>query len=442
MPTLEDFWPTRAAVSSTSWRDSDYFISAKEYVEEAVNFVKSDRFMRGVVIGTGVVLAAGSVAASYLWTSVPDGMYPEDRWAVRRIYARNQWAGLLAKIGVKLGLGKPWDLHRRFRDPPIVKPKRTNTNIFVEHLQFDGVSVVLYRKNLYNLRASSNDLADSRPAIVHIYGGGWCFSTSETYEAHHRLLTEKLNAAILTIDYRKSPEHPFPAGFNDCYNAIRYFYEHAEEFGVDPARISILADSAGGNIAAGVTLKIRDEALGLTLKSQLLIYPCTQFMNFRTNSYLSTVPLLQAEQMAMFAALYAGEKPPKIAAGMLQNYHFSKDFQENPGWQALKRYAHHVTIFEAIATDYLAFQRKALNPYMCPLMAANLKGLPPTLVMICQFDVLKDDALAFMDRLQFDGVPVGLKVYPGPHGTFRSFEELKVGREMMHDVIEYFRGHM
>ena len=213
------------------------------------------------------------------------------------------------------------------------------------------------------------------------------FDIAETYEPHHRLLTEKLDAVILTIDYRKAPEHPFPVPFLDCYHAVRYLHEHAADYNVDPTRISILGDSAGANLAAAVALKLRDDGLSHALKNQLLIYPCTQFLNFRTNSYLGEFPLLTPQAMTTFVAFYAGERPHILSRGLQLNYHVSQTFLDSVGWNFLKKYVSHhdhPTVYSSIAEDYQSFQQKALNPYLCPLMAESMRDLPPALIMICQ----------------------------------------------------------
>ncbi|GAU89737.1 hypothetical protein RvY_02249 [Ramazzottius varieornatus] len=408
-------------------------------------FVKSDQFLKALATGTGVALLGGAIVVGwYLYTPLPPGLYPEDRWPLRRIHARNQFKSFLVKWGVRLGFGKPMALHRRFRDTPVtwLKP---NLNIYAEHLGFDGVPVVLYRNDLWSSVRNSDGTRELRPAVVHVYGGGWAFCTSKTYAPHHTYLVQQLDCAVLTIDYRKAPENPFPAGHDDCYNAIRYFYENAELYGVDPTRISVLGDSAGANLAAGVTLRLRDSAMSMALKNQVLISPSTQFVNFNTDSFNGAYPFLKKEAMIMFGLFFTGDSQ-KLASGLAQNFHVSEEILDTEAWKILKPFTsqleHQPVVYYSLESEYAGFQRKIMNPYLCPLMAESMHDLPQAFVVACEFDVLRADTLAYGERLKADGVTVKVETFPGVHGTFRYFEELRVGKELMAHVIDFLRKNI
>lgn len=153
----------------------------------------------------------------------------------------------------------------------------------------------------------------------------------EDRDAHVRHLVKELNVIVIAVDYRKAPEHPFPAALNDCVSATKYVYENCETLGIDRSRISVCGDSAGGNLAAAVALKLRDEGLRF-LKNQVLIYPSVQFVNFRLNSFMTDHPLLSRADGVWCALMYAGENLNLLEA-VMENEHVNEEFFNNPGFQ-------------------------------------------------------------------------------------------------------------
>jgi acetyl esterase len=174
------------------------------------------------------------------------------------------------------------------------------------------------------------------------------------------------------VDYRLAPENKFPAGLEDCLLATRWVAEHASDFNGDPSRIVVAGDSAGGNLAAVVALRIRDEG-GPKLAGQLLIYPVTDYHSPGTPSY--------AENAEGYGLSRAGM-----------------------AW-----FWHH----------YLADPKDAMHPHASPLRAESLAGLPPALVYSAEYDVLRDEAELFAHRLQDAHVPVRMQRWEGMnHGFF------------------------
>ncbi|MEO6651034.1 MAG: alpha/beta hydrolase [Ilumatobacteraceae bacterium] len=120
------------------------------------------------------------------------------------------------------------------------------------------------------LYASSDEAG--LPVVVFFHGGGWVLSSVDGHDHVARRLARSTGALVISVDYRLAPEHPFPAAHDDCWAAVSWLAGHADEWGGDPTRIAVCGDSAGGNLAAGVALRARDEGLALAL--QALIYPC------------------------------------------------------------------------------------------------------------------------------------------------------------------------
>jgi acetyl esterase len=121
------------------------------------------------------------------------------------------------------------------------------------------------------------------PVVVYFHGGGWVLGNIETHDTICRRLAEISVSVIVSVDYRLAPEYPFPAAFDDCLEAVEYVSKNADCLGIDKTRIAVCGDSAGGNLAAAVALKIRDQDT-FKLDSQWLIYPVIE-PDFETSSY-------------------------------------------------------------------------------------------------------------------------------------------------------------
>lgn len=201
------------------------------------------------------------------------------------------------------------------------------------------------------------------PAVVYFHGGGWVLGSIETHDALCRRLCSQSAAAVISVDYRLAPEHPFPAPLNDCFTATSYIYQHARQLGLDSDRIVVAGDSAGGNLAAAVALKARDES-GPPLLAQVLIYPA---LNSDGDS----------ASYSMFADGFG-----LTQAGMQ--------------W-----------FWEQYLGDHGA------SAYASPSKATSLEGLPATLLVTAQYDVLRDEGETYAQRLDKAGVQIWQRRYDG-----------------------------
>ncbi|WP_375480031.1 alpha/beta hydrolase [uncultured Jatrophihabitans sp.] len=201
------------------------------------------------------------------------------------------------------------------------------------------------------------------PVVVNFHGGGWVSGDARQSEWWASALAAQAHVVVVSVEYRLAPEHPFPGPAEDCYDATVWVAEHAGEFGVDPQRLAVMGDSAGGNLAAVVSLMARDRG-GPAIAQQILIYPSVDL-----------------------AADLPSEKENGNAPILT-----SKDIATTPGL-----YFHNST-------------REMTDPYASPLRA-TLDDLPPALIQTAQFDPLRDHGAAYAKALRAAGVPVRLTNY-------------------------------
>lgn len=203
------------------------------------------------------------------------------------------------------------------------------------------------------------------PAFVYFHGGGWVVGNLDMVDVPCRLITNRAECVVVSVDYRLAPENKFPAPLEDAYAVVNWVSEHGATIGVDETRVAVGGDSAGGNLAAAVSLMAKDKG-GPNLSLQLLVYPNLNY-SFDTESYL------------------------EFAEGYLLT---TKDLE----W---------------FWNHYLRNEEDGKNPYTSPLLAEDLSGLPPALVITAEYDQLRDEGEAYGKRLQEAGVPTEITRYDG-----------------------------
>ncbi|MEU8425411.1 alpha/beta hydrolase [Micromonospora sp. NPDC048835] len=228
------------------------------------------------------------------------------------------------------------------------------------------------------------------PTLVYFFGGGWTLGSIDTADGICRRLANAVPCQVVTVGYRLAPEHPFPAAVHDCHAATSWIARHADELGVDPTRLAVGGDSAGGNLAAAVTLLSRTD--GPPLAAQLLVYP---------NTDSSGEP--------------AGDDDPAL---------FNR---RSVAWYR---------------THYLADPAHARDPLASPLLADDLSGLPPALVVTAELDPLRAEGQRYAERLRDAGVPTRLDHYPGMiHGFFAMPGAFTDGRRAQERAAAFLREH-
>jgi acetyl esterase len=207
------------------------------------------------------------------------------------------------------------------------------------------------------------------PAVLHIHGGGFTVGNVDSEHASSAQ-TARAGAVVVSVEYRLAPEHPYPAGVEDCYAALRWLYDSRSELDIDAERIAVFGNSAGGGLAAAVVLLARDRH-GPPL--------CFQFLGIpELDDRLDTVSM--------------------------------RTFVDTPLWSRPK----------AVESwrQYLGTDGGEVSPYAAPARATDLSGLPPAFISTMEFDPLRDEGIIYGLRLLQAGVPVELHSYPGTfHGS-------------------------
>jgi acetyl esterase/lipase len=219
------------------------------------------------------------------------------------------------------------------------------------------------------LRWYVKDGETAGPAVLYLHGGGMISGTVDVYDAPVARYVTHSGVSMLAVDYRLAPEHPYPVPVEDCYAGLGWLAGHASELRIDPARIAVMGDSAGGGLAAAVALMARDRG-GPRLAAQILIYPMLDDRN--------TTP------------------DPEIAPFAVWSY------DDNiTAWAAL--------LGEAIGGP-------DVPAYAAPARASDLSGLPACYIEVGQLDIFRDENLTYALRLGQAGVPVEFHLHPGvPH---------------------------
>ena len=206
------------------------------------------------------------------------------------------------------------------------------------------------------------------PCFYHIHGGGMIIGSIDGEEPQMGVFVEGVNCVVVSVDYRLAPEHPHPAPVEDCYAGLGWVVENAGSLRIDPSRIAVGGESAGGGLAAGTVLMARDRG-GPSVGFQYLIYPMLDDRN-------------QTPSSREFAGRWPGW-PREM--NLL-------------GWEAL--------LGEAAGGDNVSY-------YAAPARADDLAGLPPTYIDVGNLEVFRDEDIAYANRLMQAGVPTELHVYPG-----------------------------
>ena len=229
------------------------------------------------------------------------------------------------------------------------------------------------------------------PLIFMFHGGGWVIGDLDTADGQSREVCLGTDSVVVSVDYRLAPEDRFPAAPDDCFAVVSAYKQLAQKYHCDESRVAVAGDSAGGNLAAVVSLMVRDLG-GPELRFQLLVYPVTDGIgSYPSQKENAEGYLLTSASMNWF-------------------------------W------------------DHYCDVQDRSNPYVSPILASDLSGLPPTLIQTAEFDPLRDEGEAYGARLANAGVPTDVKRYDGfIHGFFSHVSVIPSRDGAMQDACKALR---
>jgi len=259
---------------------------------------------------------------------------------------------------------------------------------------FDLTDIVIRGyKNDITLRFYKPERKPPLPILLFLHGGGWVFGNLKNYESFCTQIVNLSSCAVVSVGYNLAPEHKFPEPVEDCYSALKWILENGDKYGLDPSRLIICGDSAGGNISAAITLIARDRGLS-SIGYQVLIYPAVDLSSFDYESFklFGTGNLLDTEDMPL----------------------------------GIER--------------YLNSEDERFNPYVSPILAKDFSNLPPAYVITAGYDVLRDQGHEYAIELAKAGVPVAIRCYKEfMHGFFTMDAVSEAVRPAIIETAEFLK---
>lgn len=391
-------------------------------------------------------------------TIVPKGI--AEPWKYRKLMAQSWYIKFMA-----LRAGRKHNSHserikkvrylRRQLTPPLPPDPKVNVKI----TSWDGVQVRLHEP--------TNRGSEMLPGFIFFHGGGMALGSSELYEPLTRILCSRLNAVVVSVDYRLAPENIFPAGYDDCLKVTKWFMKNGGRYGVDLQRVAMGGDSAGGYLTALMTQALIREQELPNIKVQVLIYPNVQFFDICTPSYQKCFKtfgpkngILPNIAVPDFMFLYmTGDSKPQDLKDALENLHVSAEFKQTALFKKqlcvtrlIPETYREPSYFDGPVNEnkgntqlWERIRHIMTDQRFAPLLEEDFSDLPPALVQTCEFDNLRDDGVIYAQRLESAGVKVNFINYEdGFHGilNFHGDNGFKTANKMIDDIIDFTNEYL
>ena len=242
------------------------------------------------------------------------------------------------------------------------------------------------------LTMSPKFLSGKSPCLIYIHGGGFVLAAAGYHYKNVMLYAREVGCKVIFVNYRLAPQNPHPVFFEDCYAAMCWAYDNAEELGIDTSRIGIGGDSAGSTLSVGVCMMARDRKHPVKFAFQMLPYP---FLDGRNNS------------------------------------ESCKRFTDTPMWNS--------TLSNRIAPMTRADRTRPDYVYFSPVEAESFEGLPTAYIETAEFDCLHDDGILYAKKLREAGIEVALNETKGTMHGFDIMQRAKTTKAALKERIEFMK---
>uniref|UniRef100_UPI0037E934B9 neutral cholesterol ester hydrolase 1-like n=1 Tax=Semicossyphus pulcher TaxID=241346 RepID=UPI0037E934B9 len=405
--------------------------------------------MRLLPVLVTVLLTVG--VAYYVYIPLPDGI--QQPWKMMMLDAGFRTTMHLARLTAWLGFEDMTKGMVGSESDAGVVP-----GVKVSDITFAGVPVRVYEP-------PAGGEGHLRRGLMYIHGGGWAFGSGKkgSYDIVNRMLSDELNAVVVSVEYRLYPEVHFPVPYLDCLTAAKHFLseEVLARYAVDPERVAVSGDSAGGNLAAAVAQEIAlDDTMSVKFSIQALIYPVLQALDFNTPSYLENayVPILFRTFMIRLWLQYLSADLSLLPQFLtnnhssLQHSNITPELRARIDWTVLLHPKYKKNYTRVIVDNKPQGPVKELPGLLdvraSPLLVGPevLAKTPRAYVLTCQFDVLRDDGLMYARRLQDAGVTVATEhLEDGFHGCFSFLTwplDFDVGKRAVRSYIDWLKNNL
>ncbi|CAI2357569.1 unnamed protein product [Caenorhabditis sp. 36 PRJEB53466] len=325
----------------------------------------------------------------------------------------------------------------------------THGQIDIKWHNWSGTPVKVYRP--------VDNKTSTDGAVIFIHGGGFALGNVEMYDSLVKRMAFEMKTLFISIEYRLSPETVFPGGILDCEAAIEHFFQYGNtQFGIDTTKTVVMGDSAGGNLATVIAQRRAARNMVPKLAGQVLIYPLLQMADMQTISYryfhsrLNGYALVDPESVAYYYMFYAGinmDEKAYLVPSVMSNGHVADYLQPLVDTmmsyerivESTRTYKNH-SIPERWTVEPSHEAQRLMEPFLTnpdfsPLMRDDLSNLPPTMVITCEFDILRDEGLIYAHRLEAAGVPTTTINYEnGFHAMLNFHSELYEASKSVNDI--------
>uniref|UniRef100_A0A0K0E6Z2 Abhydrolase_3 domain-containing protein n=1 Tax=Strongyloides stercoralis TaxID=6248 RepID=A0A0K0E6Z2_STRER len=334
---------------------------------------------------------------------------------------------------------------------PIRKPKW----LIIKNIKIGNVNCRLY--------IPKNDKKKYDGCIIFAHGGGWCIMKTHFCDLALYYIIKNLGTVLVSVDYSLSPEKHFGTAINEIENVVRTIYnDYYNELNINRNKISLMGESAGGNLCLSVALRLSKNINKIPIKSLILPYPVTGVFHFLLPSYqyyndnFKNSGMLSPDNMARWILLYLGLDNIKNSVEIIKkNGHISTKIRNSPifkesfNTKGLINFVEDIKYIEN-SNNFLPpdnelaskMEKYLLNPEFSPLMCCKeqLSYLPPTFILTSNYDILRDEGILFNNKLKDSGVSVKLKNYVNAiHGSM-TIPLSDVANEMSEDIVNFIKN--